>query len=118
VVILDNGVQFEIRIFKSSLAEMGIKQHFTALYTPRENSTERANKSVKTMIAQFAGQDQRSWDEKWPEYMLAVNTRISTCYTPSFLTQDREPRLLSSLYDEETLGTGRATETPEETPTN
>jgi len=38
----------------------------------------------------------------------------STGQTPAFLTQGREPRLPSSLYDMETLGTGRATETPEE----
>jgi len=68
------------------------------------------------MIAQFAGQDQRNWDEKWPEIMLAVNTSTSesTGHRPAFLTQGREPRLPSSLYDKETLGTGRATETPEE----
>jgi len=66
------------------------------------------------MIAQFAGQDQRNWDEKWPEIMLAVNTSTSTCHTPAFLTQGREPRLPSSLYNKETLGTGQATETPEE----
>jgi len=68
------------------------------------------------MIAQFAGQDQRNWDEKWPEIILAVNTSTSesTGHTPAFLTQGREPRLPSSLYDKETLGTGRATETPEE----
>ncbi|KAH8358392.1 hypothetical protein KR084_003667, partial [Drosophila pseudotakahashii] len=68
------------------------------------------------MIAQFAGQDQRNWDEKWPEIMLAVNTSVSesTGYTPAFLTQGREPRLPSALYDRETLGTGRAAETPDE----
>jgi len=68
------------------------------------------------MTAQFAGQDQRNWDEKWPEIMLAVNTSTSESigHTPAFLTQCREPRLPSSLYDKETLGTGRATETPEE----
>jgi len=68
------------------------------------------------MIAQFAGQDQRNWDAKWPEIMLAVSTStsVSTIHTPAFLTQDREPRLPSSLCDKETLGTGRATETPEE----
>jgi len=68
------------------------------------------------MSADFAGQNQRYWDEKWPEIMLAVNTSTleSTGHTPAFLTQGREPRLPSSLYDKETLGTGRATETPEE----
>jgi len=116
VVITDNGVQFASRNFKGFLAEMGISQQFTAIYTPQENPTERANRTVKTMIAQFAGQDQRNWDEKWPEIMLAVNTSTSesTGHTPAILTQGREPRLPSSLYDKETLGTGRATETPEE----
>jgi len=68
------------------------------------------------MIAQFTGQDQRNWDEKWPEIMLAVNTITSesTGHTPAFLTQGREPRLPSSLYYKETLGTGPPRETPEE----
>jgi len=56
---------------------MGISQQFTAPYTPQDNPTERANRTVKTMIAQFAGQDQRNWDEKWPEIMLAVNASKS-----------------------------------------
>jgi len=85
VVITDNGVQFASCIFKSFLAEVGISQQFTAPYTPQENPTERANRTVKSMIAQFAGQDQRNWDEKWPEIMLAVNTSTpeSTGHTPA-----------------------------------
>jgi len=37
--------------------------------------------------------------------MLAVNTSVSeaTGYTPSFITQGREPRLPSALYDRETV---------------
>jgi len=54
---------------------MGISQQFTAPYTPQENPTERANRTVEIMIEQFAGQDQKYWDEKWPYIMLAVNTR-------------------------------------------
>jgi len=44
-----------------------------------------------------------NWDEKWPEIMLAVSTSTSesTGHTPAFLTQGREPRLPSSLYDKE-----------------
>ncbi|XP_044314741.1 uncharacterized protein LOC123037558 [Drosophila rhopaloa] len=68
------------------------------------------------MIAQFAGKDHRTWDENWPEIMLAVNSSISesTGYSPAFLTQGREPRLPNALYDKETLGSGRNTETPDE----
>jgi len=68
------------------------------------------------MIAQLAGQSQRNWDEKSPEIMLSASTSTSesTGYTAAFFTQGREPRLPSRLYDKETVGTGRATETPEE----
>jgi len=99
---------------------MGISQQFTAPYTPLENPTERANRTVKIMIAQFAGQDQRNWDEKWPEIMLAVNTSTSesTGHTTAFLTLGREPRLPSSLYDKETLGTRQARRPLRKMPTN
>jgi len=72
------------------------------------------------MIALFAGQNKRLWDEKWPEIMMAVTTSVSksTGYTPSFITQGREPRLPSALFDRETVGTGRLTETPEEKANN
>ncbi|XP_041565903.1 LOW QUALITY PROTEIN: uncharacterized protein LOC121467710, partial [Drosophila elegans] len=116
VLITDNGVQFTSRAFKRFLTELGVRHQFTAPYTPLENPTERANRTVKTMIAQFAGRDQRTWDEKWPELQLAVNTSVaeSTGYSPAFVTQGREPRLPSALFDEETTGTGRETQTPSE----
>jgi len=72
---------------------MGTSQQFTAPYTPQENPTKRVNRTVKTMIAQFAGQDQRNWDEKWPEkrrldldpdqeyiYFVGSETLPSACY--------------------------------------
>jgi len=69
VVITDNGVQLE----------------------SQKNPSERENRTVKTMIAQFAGQNQRNWDEKWLEIMLAVNTSTSesTGHTSAFFTQGR-----------------------------
>ncbi|KAH8349331.1 hypothetical protein KR084_000648, partial [Drosophila pseudotakahashii] len=68
------------------------------------------------MIAQFTGADQRTWDEKWPELQLAMNTSVAetTGYSPAFITQGREPRLPNALYDEQTTGTGKETQTPTE----
>jgi len=40
-VISDNGVQISSRIFKSFLAEMGIRQQFTAPYTPDRTHSRR-----------------------------------------------------------------------------
>jgi len=102
VVITDNGVQFASQKFlKSFLAEMGIRKQFTAPYTNQENPSERGNRTVKTMIAQFAGKDQRNWDEKWPEIMLAVNTSTSD---PPAIHRRFLPRA------EYRTGTGRDTE--------
>ncbi|EDW38772.1 GL16231 [Drosophila persimilis] len=85
-------------------------------YTPLENPTERTNRTVKTMIAQFTEGDQRCWDEKWPELMLAMNSGVSdsTGYSPEFVVQRGESRLPRALYDEETIGTGQASKTPDE----
>jgi len=59
----------------------------------RKSAHPKHHKKIKTMTAQFARQDQRNWDEKWPAIMLTVNMTMSesTGYTPLFLTQGREP---------------------------
>lgn len=108
VLITDNGTQFTSRIFRKFLDEYGVHQQLTAPYTPQENPTERANRTIKTMIAQFSEQQHNKWDEFLPEMMLAINTSVSesTGYSPAFLTQGREPRLPKALYDEVTIGTG------------
>jgi len=116
IFICDNGTQFTSNTFKKYLQDLGIRQQFTAPYTPQENPTERMNRTVKTMIAQYADNDQRSWDELLPEIMLAVNTSVSetTGYTPTYLVQGKEPRLPNTLFNEVTIGTGALNEAPAE----
>lgn len=50
VMVTENGVQFTSRSFKRFLKELGVRHPFTAPHTPQENP-ERANRTVKTMIA-------------------------------------------------------------------
>lgn len=57
VVTTDNGVQLISQAFKKFLSDIGIKQQLSAPYTAQENRTERANRTVKTMIQQFTGQN-------------------------------------------------------------
>ncbi|XP_064540857.1 uncharacterized protein K02A2.6-like [Drosophila montana] len=82
------------RFFRKELVNLG----------NMDNPTERTNRTVKTMIAQFIEEHQSSWDEMPPEIALAVNTSLAdlTGFSPAFLMQGREPRLPIALYDEVT----------------
>ncbi|XP_052850683.1 uncharacterized protein K02A2.6-like [Drosophila gunungcola] len=52
-LICDNGTQFTIRSFRAFYRNNGIQLEYTAPYSPQQNSTERANRTIKTMIAQY-----------------------------------------------------------------
>lgn len=116
VVITDNGSQFTSRVFQKYLDSIGVRQQYTAPYTPQENPTERSNRTIKTMISQFARNKHMVWDDVLPEISLAMNTSSSesTGYTPAFLVQGREPRLPRALFDEVTTGTGNIIRDPNE----
>lgn len=107
VFITDNGSQFTSRILKKYLQGIGVRQQFTAPYCPQENPTERANRTIKTMIAQISKNQQNKSDEHLPEISLALNTSVSksTGYSPAYLVQCRETRLPSALYDKMVQGT-------------
>jgi len=68
-----------------------VEHQFTAPYCPRENSNERANRTVKTMIAQYVENGQNAWDSLLSKLSLAINTSVSesTGYSPAFLLQSR-----------------------------
>ncbi|XP_070851494.1 uncharacterized protein [Drosophila suzukii] len=70
----------------------------------------------ETMIARLTEGDQSSWDELLPEIALAINASVSdsTGFSPAFLTQGREPRLPTMLYDEVTPGSAVIAKDPEE----
>ncbi|XP_044317436.1 uncharacterized protein LOC123038048 [Drosophila rhopaloa] len=112
--VCDNGTQFTSRTLKEYFSTIGVEVQYTAPYCPQENPTERTNRTVKTMIAQLTEGDQSSWDELLPEIALAINASVSdsTGYSPAFLTQGREPRLPTMLYDEVTPGSAVISKDP------
>ncbi|TDG38628.1 hypothetical protein AWZ03_014950, partial [Drosophila navojoa] len=71
------------------MESLGVTLQYTAPYSPQENPTERTNRTVKTMIAQYIEGHQSSWDELLPEITLAVNSRVadSTGFTPAYLIE-------------------------------
>ena len=94
---------FEMRDFH-------IKHRLTPPYTPQANPVERANRVVKTMIAQYCEDNHKKWDENLASIMLAMNSakHQSTGFTPAYLNFGHELRI-PSITDEEA---------PEETATD
>jgi len=93
-LISDNGRQFTSKEFRAMLRDVAAKHRLTPPYTPQCNPEERQNRVIKTMIAQYTGRNQRSWDRLLPEIQFAINTAIhnSTGYSPAFLNYGQEPR--------------------------
>lgn len=94
IIISDNGKQFISREFQGMLRDAGITPRLTPPYTPQCNPEERLNRVIKTMIGQYAGRQQKTWDALLPEIQFALNTAVhdSTGYTPAFLDRGRELR--------------------------
>uniref|UniRef100_A0ABD2W601 Integrase catalytic domain-containing protein n=1 Tax=Trichogramma kaykai TaxID=54128 RepID=A0ABD2W601_9HYME len=66
------------------------------------NPTERANRTLKTMIAAYVGANHREWDKHLHELRHAINTAVqsSTRVSPAFLNYGRHPRPVKSLRRE------------------
>ncbi|XP_043861901.1 uncharacterized protein LOC122756589 [Drosophila santomea] len=105
---------------------------WTEIVPIRKATTETLRKAVRERIVaryevpkviitdnevQFTSRAfKRFLEQKWSEVQLSVNTSVAetTGYSPAFITQGREPRLPNALFDEQTAGTGRCTQTPAE----
>ena len=100
VVITDNGTQYTGHHFAELLSSFGIKHRLTPAYTPQANPVERTNRTLKTMIAQYCGQNHRLWDRHLKDFEFAINTarNDSTGYTPAFLTYGRELDVPQTIY--------------------
>ncbi|XP_070855005.1 uncharacterized protein [Drosophila suzukii] len=87
---------------------------YTAPYTPQQNPTERANRTIKTMVAQYIKEKHMTWDELLPELNQAINSSVSdsTGFSPAFIVHCMEPRLPGALYDEVTPGDTNAARSP------
>ncbi|CAB0038643.1 unnamed protein product [Trichogramma brassicae] len=101
-LICDNGKEQVNKDVTAVLDAYGIRQVKTAPYTPRMNPTERANRTIKTMIASYVGANHRDWDKHLHELRHAMNTAVqsSTRVSPAFLNYGRHPRPVKSLRRE------------------
>ena len=90
-LISDRGPQLTGGVFDDLCKAWGVKHKFTTSYHPQANLTERANRTIKTMIASFVGDQHNKWDQWLPEFRFAVNTALheTTGRTPAELTMGR-----------------------------
>ena len=105
IVISDNGRKFTSREFQDLLSAMHIKNRPAPSYTPQCNPVERANRVIKTMIAQNNKENQKNWDKNRAELAFAYNTsqHETTAHTPAYLNFGREAVSPGSLAREATL---------------
>ncbi|KAL0150103.1 hypothetical protein M9458_054530, partial [Cirrhinus mrigala] len=70
----------------------GCVRRLTTSYHPQANLTERINRTVKTMIAVYVGQQHQAWDQWLPEFRYAIKTaqQESTGKTPAELMLGRQ----------------------------
>ena len=92
----DQGPEFESQLFKRVLDLLGVKKTRTAPYRPQSDGlVERVNRSLKSLLMAYVGQDYENWDEYLPYVMIAYRSSVhdSTGCTPNLLFLNRECNL-------------------------
>lgn len=62
-LVCDRGPQFTSSTLANLCKTWGCLQRLTTSYHPQANLTERINRTVKTVIAAFVGQQHQPWDQ-------------------------------------------------------
>ena len=101
-LLTDNGKEFDNKDLGRILEVYGVTRVTTPPYHPQENSVERSNRTLKTMIATFVKSDHRSWDQHLHELRHAMNTasQANTRVSPAFLNYGRRSPPVKSLRQE------------------
>ena len=91
-VLCDNGSQFRSTLFRKMVASYKSKIIFNANYHPQSNPSERVNRVMKTMLASYIEENQRTWDKFLPKVACAIRTAVHevTGLTPYFTNFGRE----------------------------
>ncbi|GFY36460.1 retrovirus-related Pol polyprotein from transposon 17.6 [Trichonephila clavipes] len=76
-LISDNGPQFISDIFENLSERLGIRHVKTVVYRPRANGTERVNRDLMQMIANYVNEQHDTWDQFLREFAYAVRTAVN-----------------------------------------
>jgi hypothetical protein len=94
-IISDRDVLFTSTFWSHLHKLLGISLRMSSAYHPEtDGSTERANRTVTTMLRQCVSPSQTDWVAKLPGIEYAINSARSesTGYAPFFLNTGRMPR--------------------------
>ena len=92
----DQGSNFESTLFKEVCKILGIqKTRTTPLHPQSDGMVELGNRTINSMIAAFASENQRNWDENIYLLMLAYRSAVhdSTRVTPNEMMFGRQVTL-------------------------
>lgn len=85
------GQHYPVYLTPIPLSSFGIKHRTSSVYAPHCNPVERANRTIKTMVAQYVGDQHRDWDQRIDALQFAITARHeATGYSPAFLVHGRE----------------------------
>ncbi|GFU51636.1 retrovirus-related Pol polyprotein from transposon 412 [Trichonephila clavipes] len=91
-LISDNGPQFIPYIFENLSERLGIRHVKTVVYRPQANRTERVNRDLVQMIANYINEQHDTWDQFLREFAYAIRTAVNetTGKTPAELFLGRK----------------------------
>lgn len=91
-LVSDRGAQFTSHLLNLVCKQWGVIQKLTTAYHPQTNLTERVNRTLKTMIASYVGDQHRQWDRWLAEFRFAINSTVheSIGYTPAEVALGRK----------------------------
>ena len=104
-VLTDRGTNFTSQVIESLWERLDVHTLRTTAYHPQADGiTERFNRTIKTMLAQFVEQEkQDDWDLKLNNLTFAYNTAVhaTTKLSPFELMFGRVPKLpIDLVYDQ------------------
>ncbi|GFW16367.1 retrovirus-related Pol polyprotein from transposon 412 [Trichonephila clavipes] len=91
-LISDNGPQFISDIFENLSERLGIRDVKTIVYRPQANRTERVNRDLVQMIANYVNEQHDTWDQFLRKFAYAIRTAVNetTGKTPAELFLSRK----------------------------
>lgn len=91
-LVCDNGSEFIGQPVKRLAQDYKIKVLLNPSRHPQSNPTERANRTIVTMLRAYIGDNHRQWDSKIAQLGFALRSSFheSTGHTPNYLNFGRE----------------------------